>query len=105
MRKYLYIYKSELMSQLQYLFNLVFGFIGCGIILFIFFNLWHYIYSDSSQIINGYSVDQMIWYVIITEIIIALVSPRVFLLLIFKTPSCCKFYINILPLLYYNFNI
>ena len=69
MRKYIYIYKSELMSQLQYLFNLVFGFIGCGIILFIFFNLWHYIYSDSNQIINGYSVDQMIWYVIITEII------------------------------------
>jgi len=69
MKKYLFIYKSELMSNLQYLFSIVTGFIGCFIILYIFLNLWQYIYSDPNEIINGYSMNQMIWYVIITEIL------------------------------------
>ena len=39
------------------------------IILFIFLNLWKYIYEDPNELINGYSMNQMIWYVIITEIL------------------------------------
>ena len=69
MRKYLYIFKSELMSNLQYIFNIIVGFIGYFIILFIFLNLWNYIYDDPSQLINGYTKNQMIWYVIVTEIL------------------------------------
>ena len=69
MRKYLYIYKSELMTNLQYVFDLLVGFIGYVIHIFIFLNLWQYIYSDPSEIINGYNMNQMIWYVIITEIL------------------------------------
>ena len=69
MRKYLYIFKSELMSNLQYVFNVLVGFVGYFIMLFIFLNLWNYIYDDPSQIINGYSKNQMIWYVIVTEIL------------------------------------
>jgi ABC-2 type transport system permease protein len=69
MKKYLFIYKSELMSDLQYVFNILFGFIGYFILLFIFFNLWQYIYSDPDEIINGYTMNQMIWYVVITEIL------------------------------------
>ena len=69
MRKYLYIFKSELMSNLQYVFDVVVGFIGFFIMIFIFLNLWNYIYDDPSQIINGYTKNQMIWYVIITEIL------------------------------------
>ena len=69
MRKYLYIFKTEIMSNLQYVFNIIIGFIGYFIILFIFLNLWNYIYEDPSQLINGYSKNQMIWYVIITEIL------------------------------------
>ena len=69
MRKYLYIYKSELMSNLQYLLNIITGFIGCFILLFIFLNLWQYMYSDPNELINGYNMNQMIWYVIITEIL------------------------------------
>ena len=34
-----------------------------------FFFLWKYVYSDPSELINGYSMNQMIWYVIITEIL------------------------------------
>ncbi len=69
MRKYLFIYKSEIMSELQYVFNILIGFIGYVIILFIFLNLWKYIYNDPNELINGYNMNQMIWYVIITEIL------------------------------------
>ena len=69
MKKYLYIYKSELMSNLQYIFDLLVGFIGYVIHIFIFLNLWKYIYSDPNELINGYNMNQMIWYVIITEIL------------------------------------
>jgi ABC-2 type transport system permease protein len=38
-------------------------------ILFVFMNLWSYMYTDSTNRISGYTVQQMIWYVILTEII------------------------------------
>ena len=76
MRKYLYIYKSEIMTNLQYAFDMLVGFIGYIIHIFIFLNLWKYIYSDSSQLINGYSMNQMIWYVIITELLWTSIGGR-----------------------------
>lgn len=69
MKKYLYIYKTEIMTNLQYAFDILVGFIGFCVFIFIFLNLWQYIYSDPSELINGYSMQQMIWYVIITEIL------------------------------------
>ena len=69
MKKYLYIYKSELMSNLQYVFDIIIGFISYIIMIFIFLNLWKYIYSDPKELINGYNMSQMIWYVIVTEIL------------------------------------
>ena len=69
MRKYLYIFKSEIMTNLQYIFDIIIGFISYCIMIFIFLNLWKYIYSDPSELINGYNMNQMIWYVIITEIL------------------------------------
>jgi len=68
MRKYLYIYKSEIMSSLQYVANIFINFIGYFILIFIFFNLWEYIYSNPDELINGYSKSQMIWYVVLTEL-------------------------------------
>ena len=76
MKKYLFIFKSEVMSNLQYITNIIIGFIGYFVILFIFFNLWSYIYSDPNELINGYSMNQMIWYVIFTEIIWSVLSGR-----------------------------
>lgn len=69
MRKYFNIYKSELMSTLQYLSNILFRLINFILLIFIFMNLWDYIYDNPNELINGYSKSQMIWYVIITEII------------------------------------
>ena len=76
MRKYLYIFKSEIMTNLQYAFDIFVGFISYCILIFIFLNLWQYIYSDPNEIINGYSMNQMIWYVIITEILWMSLSGR-----------------------------
>lgn len=69
MKKYIYIYKSEIMTNLQYISNLVLGFISCFILLFIFFNLWKYIYSDPNEVIKGYTMTQTVWYVVITEVL------------------------------------
>lgn len=78
MRKYLFIFKSEVMSSLQYVFNVMTGFIGYLIHIFIFLNVWQYIYSDPNQVINGYSMNQMIWYVIITELLWSILGGRGF---------------------------
>lgn len=76
MKKYLFIFKSEIMTNLQYVFNILTGFIGYFIMLFIFLNLWQYIYSDPNEVINGYTMNQMIWYVIITEILWSVLGGR-----------------------------
>lgn len=76
MKKYLYILKSEIMSNLQYVFNIILGFIGYLIMIFILLNLWKYIYSDPSELINGYNMNQMIWYIIITELLWGSISGR-----------------------------
>ncbi len=69
MRKYFYILKMEVMSNIQYIANSFVGFIGYAIIIFIYLNLWQEIYSDPSEVINGYTINQMIWYVAMTEIL------------------------------------
>jgi len=67
MKKYLYIYKATLIENLSYIPNILLGFINLFVMMIVFLNLWEYVYSDSSQIINGYTMEQMIWYVLITE--------------------------------------
>ncbi len=76
MRKYLFIYKTEILSNLQYIFNIVIEFVGYFVLIFIFLNLWRYIYSDPNELINGYNVNQMIWYVIITEVLWSVIRGR-----------------------------
>ena len=78
MRKYLFILKSEFMSSLQYVFNILFGFIGYAVILFVFFQLWHYLYSDPNELINGYTMNEMVWYIIVTEILWSSLGGRKF---------------------------
>lgn len=69
MRKYLFVFKTTLMESLQYIMNILMGFVIFFIVLFVFLNLWQYIYSDPEQLIDGYTMNQTIWYVILTEII------------------------------------
>lgn len=76
MKKYLFIIKSEIMSNLQYIFNIVFGFVGYFIMIFILLNLWKYVYSDPNELINGYNMNEMVWYVIVAEVLWSCVSGR-----------------------------
>lgn len=76
MRKYLMILKSEFMSNIAYIANVISGFLGYFLILYIFLNLWKYMYSDPNELINGYNMNQMIWYVIITEILWSVLAGR-----------------------------
>lgn len=76
MKKYIFILKSEIMCNLQYIFNILVGFIGYFIHIYIFMNLWKYIYSNPSELINGYNMNQMIWYIIITELLWSSIGGR-----------------------------
>lgn len=69
MKKYLYIYKTTFLDSIQYISSILFKFIGYFISIFVMFSLWSYIYSDPENIINGYSLSQMIWYILMAEII------------------------------------
>lgn len=69
LRKYTVIYKATLMENLQYVLNIVLGFVSYFMLLFIFISLWDYMYSDSSSRIAGYTKEQMMWYVLITEML------------------------------------
>ncbi len=68
-RKYAVIYKSVLMESLQYAANMVTGFLAYFIFIFIFVRLWGYIYQTPGELIAGYTKEQMIWYVMMTEMI------------------------------------
>lgn len=69
MKKYLNIFKTTLINELQYVSDIVLGFLSFLIKIFIFLQLWNYLYDDPSSLIAGLSKDQMIWYVIMTEMI------------------------------------
>ena len=69
MRKYFFIYKSEVMSSMAYVLNVLLRLVTFCFVIYVFMNLWNYIYDDPDKLINGYSKYQMIWYVIVTEII------------------------------------
>lgn len=69
MKKYLYIYKATLIENLSYIPNIALGFINFFVMMFVFLNLWQYMYLDNSRIINGYTMEQMIWYVLIAEVL------------------------------------
>lgn len=69
MKKYLYIFKSEMITSLQYAFNVFAKLVLYFLMIFVFMELWQYIYSDANEVINGYTMNQMIWYVMITEVL------------------------------------
>ncbi|MDR0405003.1 MAG: ABC-2 family transporter protein [Oscillospiraceae bacterium] len=66
MKKYFYIFKVSLIEKMQYLSNLAFDFIFFSLIVFILTSIWRYIYSDA-EIINGYMVNQIMWYALLAE--------------------------------------
>lgn len=68
-RKYAVIYRAVLMENLQYAANIAMGFFGYFVFIYIFIKLWDYIYRTPGEMIAGYTKEQMIWYVMMTEMI------------------------------------
>lgn len=61
--------KTTFNDSLQYASSLIFRFVGFAITLLILISLWNFIYKDGTNIINGYTFNQMIWYLLLTEIV------------------------------------
>ncbi len=76
MKKYLNILKAEFMTNIQYTLNIIIGSIGFMLFVITFYYIWQYVYSDPKELINGYTMNQMIWYLTITEIIYTSVKAR-----------------------------
>ena len=67
MRKDAVIYRSVLIENLQYAANIAMGFFSYFVFIFIFIKLWEYMYRTPGELIAGYTKEQMIWYVMMTE--------------------------------------
>lgn len=70
MRKYLTIFNTSFKQESKTLSNSLTSIISFIVIIYIFKELWQYIYSNSigSSMINGYTINMMIWYLIMAEI-------------------------------------
>lgn len=67
--KYLYIYKISLSNNLVYVENFIARNFFLAFIIYVMLMLWQNIYGQKGDIIAGLSLRQMIWYLIVTEII------------------------------------
>lgn len=69
MKKYKTICRAVWKENLQYAPQIFMGFISYFIFIIIFVQLWNTIYEEPGGQIFGYTKEQMLWYVIITEMI------------------------------------
>lgn len=69
MKKYLQVMKTTFNDSIQYASSLWFRFVGFTIVMAVLISLWNFIYSDPGSTINGYTLNQMIWYLLLAEVI------------------------------------
>jgi ABC-2 type transport system permease protein len=71
MGKYLSVFCTSFKQEKDTILDKMTRCIGYFVIIFIFVQLWGYIYGESgpNQVINGYTLPQMLWYLLITEFI------------------------------------
>lgn len=69
MNKYSLVFKTSFKQQRVTAFDTFLRAISYALIMFIFVQLWSYIYGDGgvNKVINGYSLKQMLWYLVVTE--------------------------------------
>ncbi len=78
MIKYFSIYKTSFKQESKTLANSITSVVSFVVIIYIFNELWSYIYGGNSygSIINGYTLEMMIWYMIMAEILMYSVNAR-----------------------------
>ena len=78
MNKYLTVFKTSFKQESKTLANTLVSVVSFFVIIFIFNELWGYIYGGSGlgNTINGYSLKMMIWYMIAAEILMYSFNAR-----------------------------
>jgi len=78
MNKYLQIFATSFKQESKTIANTLISAGSFIVIMFIFYQLWGYIYgeSGSGQLISGYSLQMMIWYLVGTELVMYVVNSR-----------------------------
>ncbi len=70
------IAKITLRSRFRYLWDMVGSTLFLAVVMFVFNRLWTVTYeSDGSKTLAGFSLDQMIWYLVATETIVMSMTP------------------------------
>lgn len=69
MNKYSLVFKTSFKHEIVTIFDTFLRAISFALVVFILIQLWSYIYGEGgvNQVINGYSLEQMLWYLIVTE--------------------------------------
>ncbi len=72
MGKYYTVFRTSFKQEKDSILNTLLRAVTFVLICYIFLQLWGFIYGEggSGQVIKGYDLGQMIWYLIITELII-----------------------------------
>lgn len=78
MSKYFSIFKTSFKQETQTVADALTSVVSFAVIIYIFKMLWEFIYGKNSggQLINGYSLQMMIWYMILAEILLYSVNAR-----------------------------
>lgn len=71
--KYVEAGKINLYNSLIYFWDFISSAFFIGIIIFIFINLWKVVYAGGDGLIEGFTINMMVWYLVMTESIV--VSP------------------------------
>ncbi|MGE5591868.1 MAG: ABC transporter permease [Bacillota bacterium] len=73
--KYVEVLKVTLQNRLAYVYDQIFRSLGMVIHIFIFIQLWRVTFRSVGSTIGGFTLPQMIWYLVLTETIITS-APR-----------------------------
>ena len=78
MSKYLSIYRTSFRQESKTIANSLTSVVSFIVIIYIFQQLWQFIYGGSGggTLIHGYSVEMMIWYMIMAEVLMYSVNAR-----------------------------
>lgn len=69
MNKYVQIFNTSIRENAKTYVNTILSVVSFCVIIYIFAQLWGYIYTNGQPIINGYTLQNMIWYLVAAEII------------------------------------
>lgn len=78
MNKYISIFKTSFKQEGKTLGNSITSVVSFAVIIYIFKELWKFIYGGSGggTLIHGYTLDMMIWYMIMAEVLMYALNGR-----------------------------